>query len=153
MKDVWVQRARQQEELEAGQARLETMRAENIHSCGLHPHPLSGTDIVKSPAERLQEQCRARGEAATDAGRFRGQHSGRVGAVDAYPQQEMIEAVSRGSVLDINWVAELLAQGAAQLKRWSTSAEFVSGVYVGKPSRLRSRKYGLRARKRGVVNT
>ena len=73
--------------------------------------------------------------------------------MDAYPQQEMIEAVFRGSVHDINWVAQLLVQGAAQLKPWSTPAEFVSGVYVGKPSRLRSRKYGLRGRKRGVVNT
>ena len=53
LKEVWVQRARQQEELEARQARLETMRAESIHSCGLHPHPLSGV-VVKSPAERLQ---------------------------------------------------------------------------------------------------
>ena len=41
-------------------------------------------------------------------------------------QQEMIEALSRGSAHDISRVAELLAQGAAQLKRWSTPAEFVS---------------------------
>ena len=42
LKEARMQRVRRQEELEAGQARLETLRTERTSSFGLHSHPMSG---------------------------------------------------------------------------------------------------------------
>ena len=118
LKEARVQRDRRQEELEAGQARLETLRAESTHSCGLHPHPLSGggSDIGAQItslqqmvnqlqaerdafAERLKEQ-----EGAEPVGKKpRMREDVVINTVEELVQwmharqQEMIEAVSRGS--------------------------------------------------------
>ena len=42
LKEAGMQRVRRQEELEAGQARLETLRTQSTSSFGLHSHPMSG---------------------------------------------------------------------------------------------------------------
>ena len=42
LKEARMQRVRRQEELEAGQASLETLRTESTSSFGLHSHPMSG---------------------------------------------------------------------------------------------------------------
>ena len=139
LKEARMQRVRRQEELEAGQARLETLRTESTSSFGLHSHPVSGGGsdqgaqitslqqiVIQLQAERdaFAEKLQEQEGVQNQWGRSHG--CGIISLSTHARQQEMIEAVSQGSAHDISRVAELLTQGAAQLKQWSTSAEFVS---------------------------
>ena len=146
-------------------ARLETLRTESPSSFGLHSQSMSGggsdqgaqiTSLQQMVnqlqaerdafAERLQEQeGGVQNHWGRDAGRFRGQHSGRVGAVDGRtPGSRKCSRSCLEAALTTQQGGRVVDPRSSAVETVVDTRRVCERVDVGKPGRLRLSRYGLR---------